>query len=59
MSETVCYYCDRPGFWDPFEEEKLEPLASYSPGAGQDVEFLHPTCYREMMAHEGCGGDDS
>lgn len=51
---AACGYCDRPGFYDPEEDEKMPPLVAYT--LGESTDLFHPVCYREMMGNEPCGG---
>lgn len=53
--DTECGYCDKPGEWDPEEEEEMPPVYYFHLNGDRGV--FHRCCYDEMMKRGPCGGD--
>lgn len=52
-AQLVCYYCDEPAGKSELTGEDLGPLAPFKDGENQ--EWLHLSCYKDMKEQGGCG----
>lgn len=54
--KLTCYYCDEPAGVSEETGEDLGLLAEYH--NGNEYDWLHPDCFREMMSNDVCGGGE-